>query len=98
MSIFVHSKIVTNGVDDVNDDVQDVADDADAPDVGGVADLIVVDDFRCHELWRAEQHLQTNHLCVDVITTCETLYTSTKNNIMERCVCTVECANNLSCF
>ena len=56
----MYSRIMRNGIDQVNDDVQDVTDDADAPDVSGVADLIIVDDFRCHELWRAKQHLQTH--------------------------------------
>lgn len=39
-------------------DSQDVADDPDTPHVCGVADGLVVDHFRCDELWGAKEDLQ----------------------------------------
>ena len=37
-------------------DLQDVADDTDAPHVRREVDRVEPDDLRRHELWRAEQH------------------------------------------
>lgn len=42
----------------VPQDSQDVADDPDAPHVCGVANGLIVDHFRCDELWGAKEDLQ----------------------------------------
>ena len=41
-------------------DLQDVANDADGPHVGGKADGLERDDLRCNEFRRSEQHLESN--------------------------------------